>query len=254
MIVAIVQARVSSTRLPGKVLKPILGRPMLELQLERLSRMTSADRLLVATSDHRSDDQLTTLCRQNAMPCFRGSLDDVLDRYYQAALEAEAEHVIRLTGDCPLADPVLIDTIVQSYGQTDRDYVSNTVQPSYPDGLDVEVFSFRALKMAWKEARMPSQREHVTPFIRQQPDRFKVANHSGNQDLSHMRWTVDEPEDFEMVREIYETLYPANPAFTTDDILQLLSQRPELADRNAHLVRNEGLAESEREDREGSRQ
>jgi spore coat polysaccharide biosynthesis protein SpsF len=217
---------------------------MLALQLERLSRITTADQLMVATSDHASDDTLAEFCRANDIACARGSLDDVLDRFYQAAVKVEADHVIRLTGDCPLADPALIDSVVETYLKSGCDYVSNTIQPTYPDGLDVEVFSFEALKIAWQEARLPSQREHVTPFIWQQPERFKVANYAGDKDLSELRWTVDEPEDLELVRMIYEELYPANPDFSTADVLDLLQRRPELNRINNSFERNEGLQKS----------
>ncbi len=244
MILAILQARVSSSRLPGKVLKPLLGKAMLLRQIERVQRASSVQRLLVATSTDASDDAIETLCRDAGVACFRGSLGDVLDRFYQAARPLAPKHVIRLTGDCPLADPALIDQLVAYYFDGGFDYASNALVPSYPDGLDAEVFRFECLEQAWNEARLPSQREHVTPFINQQPGRYKLGNLRGESDLSHLRWTVDEPEDFDFVSRIYQALYAANPAFATADILRLLAENPELAGINTGIERNEGYLKS----------
>jgi len=166
MILAILQARVSSTRLPGKVLKPILGMPMLLRQIERVKQAKLIEQLLVATSDDKSDDPIEQLCRENDIACFRGSLDDVLDRFYQAAKPYQPDHIVRLTGDCPLIDPQLIDEVVVFCLSGDYDYVSNAFEPTYPDGLDVEVFRFPCLQQAWEEAELPSEREHVTLFIK----------------------------------------------------------------------------------------
>ena len=248
MVLAILQARVSSTRLPGKVLKPILGQPMILRQFERIKRAKKINHFLVATSIDQTDDQLADLCAENGIPCFRGNLEDVLDRFYQAAKPFSPEHVVRLTGDCPLADPQLIDEVISFYRQGDFDYVSNTVEPTYPDGLDVEVFKFDCLKQAWEEARLPSQREHVTPFIHQQPAKFKIGCFKNSVDLSFLRWTVDEPLDFELVTKIYEALYLRNPGFTTKDILAFLDEYPDLKFINTHFQRNEGLLKSFRED------
>src|SRR4030065_1665440 len=248
MVLAILQARVSSTRLPGKVLKPILGQPIILRQFERIKRAKKINHFLVATSIDQTDDQLADLCAENGIPCFRGNLEDVLDRFYQAAKPFSPEHVVRLTGDCPLADPQLIDEVISFYRQGDFDYVSNTVEPTYPDGLDVEVFKFECLKQAWEEADLPSQREHVTPFIHQQPAQFKIGCFKNCVDLSFLRWTVDEPLDFELVTKIYEALYPLNSGFTTDDILAFLDDHPELKTLNTHFQRNEGLLKSLMED------
>ena len=223
---------------------PILGRPMLEYQLERLSRCASFERLVVATSSDPSDDVLAALCRDVGVDCYRGSLDDVLDRFLQAALPYAPDVVVRLTGDCPLADPSLIDEIVVRFLASDLDYLSNCAPPTYPDGLDVEVTRLACLKAAWTEAVLPSQREHVTPFIRKQPGRFRIGNHARSEDLSSLRWTVDEPEDFEFVREVYERLYPGKPDFSTDDVLALLRESPELKQFNARFQRNEGTRKS----------
>lgn len=244
MILAILQARVSSSRLPGKVLLPIVGVPMLLRQIERITLSKKIDRLLVATSADSSDDAIETLCRQNKVDFFRGSLDDVLDRFYQAALPFQADQIVRLTGDCPLADPEIIDQTIDFHLSGKYDYTSNCLEPTFPDGLDVEVFRMDCLKEAWKEARLPSQREHVTPFIYQNPSRFRIGHYKNNIDLSHLRWTVDEEEDFKLVAKIYETLYPLNKNFSTADILDFLEKHPELKTINKKYQRNEGYQKS----------
>lgn len=244
MILAILQARVSSTRLPGKVLKPLLGVPMLLRQIERLKKSRKIDRLLVATSTEPSDDPIEKLCEENGIACYRGSLNDVLDRFYQAARGFDPEHVVRLTADCPLTDAKLIDDVIGFYLDGGFDYASNAIQATYPDGLDMEVFRFSCLEQAWREAALPSQREHVTPFIHQQPLLFKIGHYKNSSDLSHLRWTVDEPKDFELVTMVYEALYPKNPDFSTQEILQLLDQRSELVNWNTEHQRNEGYLKS----------
>lgn len=249
MKLAVLQARVSSSRLPGKVLKPLLGQPMLARQIERVRRAKAIEKLIVATSIDASDDGIETLCRDIGVDCYRGQLQDVLDRYYQAARSYRPEHVIRLTGDCPLADPDVIDAVIQFYLDNDCDHVCNGGEPpTFPDGLDVEIFRFTALEQAWKEAVLPSEREHVTPFIYTHPERFRLAQFSNATNLSHLRWTVDEPDDFELVKIIYENLYPGNPDFSTADILALLERRPDLKSMNTKHQRNEGYAKSLRQD------
>jgi spore coat polysaccharide biosynthesis protein SpsF len=245
--VAILQARAGSSRLPGKVLKPLLGRPMLARQLERVRRAERLDALVVATSVDAADDAIAQLCAGEGVDCHRGSLDDVLDRFYGAAQAQGAEAVVRLTGDCPLADPQLIDALVEFFFAGDYDYASNAVPPTFPDGLDAEVFRFDCLRQAWQEAKLPSQREHVTPFIYNHPERFHIGSYRNPVDLSHLRWTVDEAEDFEMVSRVYAELYPANPRFGWQDVLQLLERRPELIS-NSRFLRNEGYAASLRKD------
>lgn len=248
MILAILQARMSSTRLPGKVLAPILGEPMLARQIERLQRCREFDRLIVATSIDASDDAIAGLCGRLAVECYRGSLDDVLDRFYQAASRYRPEHVVRLTADCPLADPALVDALIRFHCTGGYDYSSNCHVPSLPDGLDAEVMRMAALETAWREARLPSEREHVTPFIRHHPERFRIGLWKHAVDLSHHRWTVDEAEDLDFVRAVYEALYPLKPTFGIGEVLDLLAQKPELAMINAGLRRNEGFEKSLRDD------
>ncbi|MBI4685898.1 MAG: glycosyltransferase family protein [Nitrospirae bacterium] len=249
MTLAILQARTSSTRLPEKVLKPILGRPMLSLEIERILKSRRIDKLIVATSSDLPDERIEGLCNSMGINCFRGSLDDVLDRFYNAALLYKPDHIVRITGDCPLIDPYIIDTVIEFYINGGFDYVSNALQPTFPDGMDVEVFAFTALATAWREASLPSHREHVTPFINQQCDRFKVGNFENAVDLSFLRWTVDEPEDFQLVTQIFEALYSNGKIFTMKDILEYIEKRPELKTMNAMHVRNEGFQKSLREDR-----
>ena len=248
MTLAILQARVSSSRLPGKVLKPILGRPMLELQLERVMRAARIDRLVVATSVEASDDPIVESCRKTGVAVFRGNLTDVLDRYYHAAAPYRPDTIVRLTGDCPLADPAVIDYAIEYFLTHDLDYVGNCVERTYPIGLDVEVFRFVCLEKSWREARLPSEREHVTPFIKNHPEWFSLGHIKSPVDLSHHRWTVDEPQDFAFVTAVYEALYPHNPRFTTDDILAYLSVHPEIMMLNYHIVHGAGYEKSLRED------
>lgn len=244
-VLAILQARVSSSRLPSKVLAPILGQPMLARQIERVSRAETIDRLIVATSDHASDDPLVELCAGLGVACHRGSLDDVLARFAGSyAAFGPAAHVVRLTGDCPLADPAVIDCVVRHHLVSDADYTSNTLQPTWPDGLDVEIMRSEVLQRAFVEAHLRSEREHVTPYIYNHPALFRIEHVKSVGDFASLRWTVDEAADLVFVTAVYEALYSKNPAFTTDDVLALLKSHPELAQINGNFLRNEGYAKS----------
>lgn len=248
-IIAILQARMSSTRLPGKVMRPILGEPMLGRQLERLSRCRNFNQLVVATSLGEDDTPLADWLISHGYSLFRGALDDVLDRFYQAAKPYQPSHVVRLTGDCPLADPAVIDLVIAEHLASGADYTSNCFPATLPDGLDVEVFRFEALESAWRDADKPSQREHVTPYIRD-CGRFRLHSVSHQPDLSSLRWTVDEPADFAFVEAVYGALYRDNPAFTTDDVLALLRRQPHLVALNHDIIRNAGLERSLQRDKE----
>ena len=232
MILAILQARMSSTRLPGKVMAPILGRPMLLRQLERVQRAASFDRLLVATSSSPSDDAIARLCADHAITCFRGALHDVLDRFVQAAKPHSPEHLVRLTADCPLADPDVIDRVVEHHLNGGFDYTSNTRARTFQHGLDAEVCRYVCLEQAWEKATTPFEREHVMPYL-WGSGRFRVGQLCQESDQSHLRWTVDFPEDLELVRAIYAALYQDDQTFTTADVMRLLDQRPELTALNA---------------------
>jgi spore coat polysaccharide biosynthesis protein SpsF len=238
---AILQARMTSTRLPGKVLKDILGKPMLVRQLERVRRSQRIDKLVVATSTDQSDSAITELCAFEGVDCFRGNLSDVLDRYYQCTKQYPPSLIVRLTGDCPLADSEIIDSAIDLHERERNDYTSTTLQPSFPDGLDVEVVTPSALEVAWKEAVEPFEREHVMPFIWRRPERFKLGQFRNAQDYSQLRWTVDRPEDLELVLAVYRTLYPHNQQFGWRDVLALVTAQPDLTKLNSHIVRNESL-------------
>lgn len=222
MATAILQARMSSTRLPGKVMKPLAGRPMVERQLERLRRCRELDRIVVATSDDASDDPLAAHLESLGVQTFRGSLADVLARY-MGAIRAFGivGPIVRLTADCPLADPGVIDDGVRLHRELGVDYVSNGQRRTYPHGLDMEVFRREALETAERESQDPYDHEHVTPFIYRHPERFSLADLVQAADESHLRWTVDTPEDYAFVERVYAALYPANPAFTSDDVKAL---------------------------------
>jgi spore coat polysaccharide biosynthesis protein SpsF len=249
MILAILQARVSSTRLPGKVLKTIIGKPMILHQLDRLRRVRSVDKLILATSTDDSDKPLINLCHREGIEWYAGSLDDVLDRFYQVASKFTPDTIVRLTGDCPLTDSELIDQVIQFHIDGGYDHTSNSVEPTFPNGLDVSVFEHHCLEQAWREATLASDREHVDTFIWRQPDRFKVGHYKDTIDRSHLRWTVDEPEDFELISRIYGSLYPQNHNFTTDDILRLLDKNPEWSMINSRFTRNEGYKKSLEKDK-----
>jgi len=248
MIVAILQARTSSSRLPGKVLKPLQGQPMLLQEIKRIKRAKTPENVVVATSIDQSDDPIAEMCRQNHIECFRGSLTDVLDRYYQASLQYKADVIVRLTGDCPLIDPDVIDQAIRFFHKGSYDFAGNTVEPTFPDGLDVEVFRQTALETAWREARKPSDREHVTPYLYHRPERFRIGSFKQETDDSHLRWTVDEPEDYDFVQIIYTALYPTNPSFSKSDILAYLKKHPELSKINGMHTRNEGYIRSLKSD------
>ena len=247
-MLTLLQARTSSSRLPAKVLRPLLGVPMISRQIERIRRASKIGRLVLVTSTDPSDDQLAALCAEQGVDCHRGSLNDVLDRFYQAASRFGATNIVRLTGDCPLTDPDVIDQTIDAFLQGGYDYLSNALHPSFPDGLDVEVCRFETLATAWREAALPSQREHVMPFIYQHPERFRIGYYRHTQDLSHLRWTVDQLADFAFVEAVYERLYPAKPDFGMQDVLTLLENEPGLLDLNRQIPRNEGFVLSQAQD------
>ena len=218
-ILTIVQARMSSSRLPGKVMRPVLGEPMMGRQIERLRRSRSLGLLTVATSMDAGDDVVADYCATLDVPVHRGSLQDVLGRY-AGALEAfgPADHVVRLTADCPLADWTVIDEVIALHLDSGADYTSNTVDRSFPKGLDVEVFRADLLPAIACATSDPYDREHVTPFFYRNPDRFRIEQLVRPERHDEMRWTVDTPEDFAFTTAVYEALYPTKPAFDSDDI------------------------------------
>ena len=240
-ILTVVQARMGSSRLPGKVLLPLAGQPLLVRMVQRVQRAPLAGTVVVATTTEAADDAIAALCATHGLECFRGDALDLLDRHYQAARYYGADVVLKIPSDCPLIDPAVIDEVVRFYLDfAERyDYVSNLHPATFPDGNDVEVMPFMALETAWREARRPLEREHTTPFFWENPDRFRLGNvewYAGlDYSMSH-RWTIDYPEDYDLIKAVYEELYPANPTFGLPDILALLEKRPDLAQLNARYA------------------
>ncbi len=237
-IVAIVQARMGSTRLPNKVMKPIGGIPMIELLLSRLSKSKELHQIVIASSIDNRNQQLVDHVLKLGYQCEQGSENDVLDRFVQAAQAHQADVIVRITGDCPLVDPELVDDCIRHFLAAGVDYFSNINPPTYPDGLDIEVFTFKALEQASKETDKPYDHEHVTPYLRES-DNFKKASMQNNQDLSDLRWTVDEPEDFVVIEEVFRHFYPCTD-FTWEEVLDLQRQQPILFSDNQNITRNEG--------------
>lgn len=227
MILAIVQARMSSTRLPGKVLKDIHGEPMILRQLERIGRSKLIDRLIVATSNETSDDILSETLEAAGVEVFRGSLDDVLSRFQALRKKYNPEHIVRLTADCPLTDPEVIDGIIAQHRESGADYTSNVISRTFPRGLDAEVFSVAALDRLSELELSEPEHEHVTLGFYRRPDEFSLTNYAGTEDWSHLRWTVDNPEDYEFAKWVYGNLYLVKPDFTSADIIKLLNDSPE---------------------------
>ena len=246
-ILAILQARCSSKRLPNKVMMDILGKPMIQHQIERIALSKKIDQLVIATSNQSEDNLLVEMCENINVNVYRGKLDDVLDRFYQSAKRYNADVVIRLTGDCPLIDPVLIDKVIEKHLIDKNDYTSNLDPESFPDGLDVEVFNFSILEEAWRYAVSLTDREHVTIYIRNKKN-IKKGTLISEIDYSTMRWTVDEARDFEFVSEIYSQLSDKGNMFSSQDIYELLGKNPELQNINSEIQRNEGLIKSLKRD------
>lgn len=231
--VIIVQARMSSTRLPGKILMQVLGKPLLAYLVERLRRVRLADQIVIATTTNDSDLPVVALCEQLQLDCVRGPEHDVLARYDLAARAHGADLVVRVTSDCPLLDPAVVDDAIALYREGGVDYVSNALRPGYPLGMAVEVLPADLLARAAAEASAPEEREHVTPYIYLRPARFRIGHLAGETEYGRERWTVDTPEDFELVRRILEAIYPATPAFTLHDVLALLDRHPDWRHINA---------------------
>ncbi|SFL45207.1 cytidylyltransferase domain-containing protein [Pelosinus propionicus] len=225
-IVIIIQARMTSTRLPGKVLKTVLGKPLLEYQIERLRRIKSADEIVIATTTNDTDQPIVDFCNRLELSHFRGSEEDVLARYHGAAEKYNVDVVVRITSDCPLIDPTVCEKAINYFieNQDKYDYVR---LEQYPRGLDAEVFSFKVLDECFRDATDKPDREHVTPFIYRNPERYRVKCINCEKDYSHHRWTVDAPEDFELVRRIIEGLYPVKKMFDFVDVLDVFEKNPD---------------------------
>jgi len=233
--VAVIQARMGSSRLPGKVLMDLGGETTLARVVRRLQRSRQVTKIVVATTTARGDQAIIRECEHLQVVCFRGEEQDVLDRYYQAASANAADAVVRVTSDCPLIDPELVDETVEVFRDEHADYASNVFPRTYPRGLDTEVFSFDALDRAWREAREAHQREHVTPYLYEHPQIFKLASLSGAADYSRYRWTLDTREDLELLRAIYSR-FDGRDDFSWKEVLRLMEREPELAELNSQVL------------------
>jgi spore coat polysaccharide biosynthesis protein SpsF len=240
-VIAIVQARMGSTRLPGKVLKQLGGRSVLSWVIERVSQFSRIDSLLIATTVEPADDAVAKEAERCSAEVFRGNENDVLDRYYRGACHAGADVIVRITSDCPLIDPEVSDYTIQKFLDERPDYASNALERTYPRGLDTEVLTFSALERAWREASEPYQRAHVTPYLYQNPDKFRLLSVKGEEDFSGYRWTLDTPEDADFLQEVYTRL-GGSVDFSWRDVLGLLQREPALAEKNEH-IRQKALRE-----------
>jgi spore coat polysaccharide biosynthesis protein SpsF (cytidylyltransferase family) len=244
MNLAVIQARMGSTRLPSKVLMKLGDKTILEHVVSRVRESKFINEVIVATTIANQDLQIIEFCASKQIRVFVGSEQDVLDRYYQASRLLKPMNVIRITSDCPMIDPEIIDLIGQRHINEKADYTSNTIEETFPDGLDAEVFKFDALEQAWREAKLFSEREHVTPYIKKHHELFKLVSVRNDKDLSFMRWTIDQSEDFTFLNEIFKRLYVKKPNFRTNDILNEINQYPELLKINGDIIRNEGYFKS----------
>lgn len=250
MITAIIQARMGATRLPGKVLKTVQGKTLLAHLIERVRRASTVSRIIIATTDTVKDDPVVLHAKEIGVEFFRGSEEDVLARYYGAAHTYAAVHIARITADCPLMDHRIVDLVAKEYLEKKPDYAANINPPTFPDGMDIEIFSMEALTRAHRNARLCSEREHVTPYIRNHPELFSVINIESKTPFPDIRLTVDHPEDFALVQQVYDALYPENPDFSLEAIAEFLSRHPELARLNNFIPSNEGMLKSLAKDAE----
>jgi len=240
---AIIQARMGSSRLPGKVLMPLVGKTVLEHVIRRCQHAKSIDRVIVATTVDLKDLAVANLVSGLNVSIFCGSINDVLDRYYQAARLFSCKHIVRITADCPMIDPDIIDRVVCEFFNSGSDYAANTLEQSYPDGEDVEVFGFDILSQAQDDAKMLSEREHVTPYIRKNSI-YKKINIANKIDLSRHRWTLDESQDYQKLSAVFDALYKKDPMFHIGDILRFLDAHPRINMLNKDIARNEGYQKS----------
>lgn len=240
-IVTVIQARISSSRLPGKVLLPLADRPLLLRLIERVRMANKCGAVVVATTYNHDDNPIEKICVKEGITCYRGHSEDLLDRHYQVGFKYDADAVVKIPSDVPLVDPMIIDKVIQVYLENVEiaDYVSNLHPATYPDGNDVEVIGMEALQKAWQEATQPFEREHTTPFIWERPGQFRLINVEWESGLDYSmthRWTIDYPEDYSFIKAVFEELYPRKNNFTIDDILDLLHYRPELMRLNASFA------------------
>jgi len=252
MIGCIIQARMGSSRLPGKVLMKLNENwSTLDFVLNQLSFSTLIDKIIIATTNLEQDDIIEQTAKNLGIECFRGNSDDVLDRYYNCAKKFQMDNIVRITSDCPLIDPEIVDQVISKYKSANYDYFTNTLIRTYPIGTDVEIFSFETLEKTWYNATLPSEREHVTPFIRNKKMHFRVANLENKKKLGHLRLTLDRQEDLDLIKEIIAKINK-NPILM-DDILNLFSTEPELIKINENISPDEGIIKSLKKDEEFSK-
>lgn len=237
----------TSTRFPGKVLKEVMGRPLLSYQIERLKEVRGLEKIIVATTTNKEDNPIVEFCQKTGIDYYRGSENDVLDRYYQTAKKFGVEHVMRITADCPLIDPLICNRVIDEYFNSGADYVHTG--PTFAEGVDCEILSFKALEKAWHEAKLKSEREHLTLYIHNHPELFKKNTLTNATNDSKYRFTVDELEDFVVVKAILENLYSTSyQLFTINEIKNFLDAHQDIFMLNAHVTRNQGILKSVKED------
>ncbi len=241
---AIIQARMGSTRLPGKIMKNISGQPLLWHVVDRLKRCNSLDEIIIATTTNEKDNVIDDFANNNHVKCYRGSEEDVLGRYLDAAKKFDIGQIVRITSDCPLIDPGTVDILIEEHKNKEADYSSNTMERTYPRGLDTEVFSTELLEVVDKEANETFQREHVTPYLYQNPDKFNLNNHTAKEEFHRpeFRLCVDTPEDFELIKIVYEHFYNPPNIVNIEDVIGLLDKEPDIAQINVG-IRQKGLHE-----------
>jgi len=243
-VIAIVQARVGSSRLNAKILKTLYDKALLEHIVERIKASRRINTIVIATTLAGADDIVCELSKKMGVAFFRGSDENVLDRFYNAAKKYHADVIVRCTADRPFKDPEIIDQAIGFLLDGQYDYCSNTIEPTYPEGLDIEVFTMSTLEKAYHEARLSSEKEHVTPYIWKNPQLFKLYNFKNDVDLSALRWTIDYESDYTFAKEIYKRLYPTKRLFLMNDILNVLAKEPEIGKINSSIIRNEGYLKS----------
>jgi spore coat polysaccharide biosynthesis protein SpsF (cytidylyltransferase family) len=247
-ITCIIQARTNSSRLPNKILLKLSNTHIIVHIIDRIKKSTLIEQIILATTINHDDQILLDIANDNQITSFKGNEFDVLDRFYNAAKENDAGTVIRITGDCPLVDPILIDKMLKFFLENNFDYVSNTIERTFPDGLDIEIFTFATLEKAFFEATWISEREHVTPYIIKNPKLFKLFSYTNVENLSHLRWCLDEASDYEMLQKIYQE-FESDNFFSTTDVLKLLEKKPEISEINFGIPMNEGYDNSVKNDK-----
>jgi len=248
MVISVIQARMGSSRLPGKVMKEAVGIPLIGHLLSRLKKSKLIDAFIVATSDNTENEPMISYLESNGHEVFKGSEEDVLDRFYQALKDKKADTVVRITGDCPLIDYKAVDLVISEFKKRKLDYLG--CGRSFPEGYGSEVFTFKSLEQAWQKAVLKSEREHVTPYIWKRPEIFKIQKLEMANDYSHIRVTVDETEDFTVVKAIFENFYPEKGEdFFLEDVASYLKNHKDIYNINKHIIRNEGYIKSLKEDK-----